>query len=96
VLPGVEDLQVEFGVRDPADAGQRLSFVAPDFPELRARTVAAVRLWLRIRADRTEAGFVDARPMRYAGVEFRPDAAESRHRRMLVQRTVALRNVREP
>ena len=94
VLPGVEDLQVELGVRDPADAEGRLSFVAPDFPALRARAVVAVRIWLRIRADRTEAGYFDARPLRYADVEFVPDALESRQRRLLVQRTVALRNPR--
>lgn len=96
VLPGVEDLQVELGVRDPGDIEGRLSFVAPDFPELRTRTVVAVRLWLRIRADRTEAGYFDARPLRYADVEFVPGELESRQRRMLVQRTIALRNPRQP
>jgi hypothetical protein len=96
ILPGVEDLQVEFGVRDPGDPEGRLSFVAPDFAELRTRALVAVRLWLRIRADRTEAGYLDAHPMHYAGVEFAPDAAESRQRRLLVQRTVPLRNPREP
>jgi type IV pilus assembly protein PilW len=94
VLPGVEDLQVEFGVRDPGDPQGRMSFVAPDFPGLRSHTVIAVRLWLRIRADRTEAGYFDARPLRYADVEFVPDALESRQRRLLVERTVALRNLR--
>ncbi len=94
VLPGVEDLQVELGVRDPGDTDGRLSFVAPDFPALRARAVVAVRIWLRIRADRTEAGYFDARPLRYADVEFVPDALESRQRRLLVQRTIALRNPR--
>jgi type IV pilus assembly protein PilW len=96
VMPGVEDLQVEFGLRDPADPEARLSFVATDFPALRDRQVVAVRLWLRIRADRTEAGYFDARPLRYAGVEFVPGPAEARQRRLLVQRTVSLRNVRVP
>lgn len=96
VLPGVEDLQVELGVRDPADPAGRLSFVAPNFTELRSRVVVAVRLWLRIRADRTEPGYVDARPLRYADVDFVPDALESRQRRVLVHRTVALRNLRPP
>jgi hypothetical protein len=95
VLPGVEDLQVEFGVRDPGDPEGRLSFVAAEFPELRERTLVAIRLWLRIRADRTEAGYFDALPMQYAGVVFVPDAVESRQRRLLVQRTVALRNTRQ-
>jgi hypothetical protein len=87
---------VEFGVRDSADPEDRLSFVAPDYPGLRNRTVVAVRLWLRIRADRTEAGYFDARPLQYANVDFVPDARESRQRRLLVQRTVALRNLPPP
>ena len=93
VLPGVEDLQVEFGVSDPGDAAQRMSFVAPDYPRLREQRMVAVRLWLRIRANDTERGFTDPRTLRYAGVEFTPTAAESRQRRMLVERTVALRNL---
>ena len=96
VLPGVEDLQVELGIRDPGAADAPLCFVAPDFPALRERIVYAVRLWLRIRADRTEPGYFDSRPLRYAGVEFVPDERESRQRRVLIQRTVALRNVRQP
>jgi type IV pilus assembly PilW-like protein len=96
VMPGVEDLQVEFALRDPADPQARLSFVAPDFLALRDRHVVAVRLWLRIRADRTESGYFDARPLRYADVQFTPSPAEARQRRLLVQRTVSLRNVRPP
>jgi type IV pilus assembly protein PilW len=96
ILPGVEDLQVEFGVRNPGDTEGRLSFVPPDFPDLRSHAVVAVRLWLRIRADRTEPGFFDARTLRYADVEFTPDDQESRQRRLLVCHTVALRNLRPP
>jgi hypothetical protein len=54
--------------------------------------VLAVRLWLRIRSDATEAGFDDARPLVYAGNTFTPDAVEARQRRLLVESTVALRN----
>lgn len=96
VLPGVEDLQVEFGVRDPADPQARLIFVAPDFPRLREHVVVAVRLWLRIRADRTESGYFDARALRYADAVFEPTGVEARQRRLLVERTVSLRNPRTP
>jgi hypothetical protein len=54
--------------------------------------VLAVRLWLRIRADETERGFSDPRELRYADVSFAPGAVESARRRMLIERTVALRN----
>jgi len=96
IMPGVEDLQVEFGLRDPADPQARLSFVAPDLAGLRDRDVVAVRLWLRICADRTESGYFDVRPLRYADVEFIPSPVEARRRRLLIQRTVNLRNVRTP
>jgi len=51
-----------------------------------------VRLWLRIRAEVTERGFADTRALDYSGVHFAPDARESAQRRLLVERTVALRN----
>jgi type IV pilus assembly protein PilW len=96
VLPGVEDLQVEFAVVDPRDPEGRSSFVAPDFPELRSHRVVAVRLWLRIRADRTEAGYRDPQPLRDADREFVPTDDEAKQRRVLLERTVALRNLRAP
>jgi hypothetical protein len=88
LVPGVEDLQVELGVVD----GSAVSYVAPDSPSARTGTIVAVRFWLRIRAESTERGFPDARTLSYAGKVFAPTSAEARHRRLLVERTVALRN----
>ena len=88
VLPGVEDLQVEFGI---AENG-RVSYLAPDLSTLRGKPVVAVRVWLRIRADVTEGPFFDGRALNYAGVAFVPTPAESALRRILVERTVTLRN----
>jgi len=90
ILPGVEDLQVEFGVVTASEP--RTQFVPPDFPALRERRVVAVRLWLRIRADGTERGYADPRSLAYADVEFVPNATEASQRRVLIERTVALRN----
>jgi hypothetical protein len=45
-----------------------------------------------LRSDVTEPGFVDTRPLAYANTAFTPDAFEARQRRLLVDRTVALRN----
>jgi type IV pilus assembly protein PilW len=94
VMPGVEDLQVEFLVAAPDGAGQVLRSVAADSPRAERERIVAVRLWLRIRADSTEGGYRDARPLAYANVTFTPSAAEARQRRLLVERTVALRNAR--
>jgi type IV pilus assembly protein PilW len=95
VMPGVEDLQVEFGLASGGgDATVR--YVAPDSPLLREVTPVAVRLWLRIRADVTERGFSDARSLNYADTVFTPSSVEATQRRMLIERTVALRNARPP
>jgi type IV pilus assembly protein PilW len=91
VLPGVEDLQVEFGVLENG----LVRYVAPDLATLRGRQVIAVRVWLRIRADTTESGFFDGRSLDYAGVSFVPTRSESTQRRVLVERTIALRNLRD-
>ena len=92
ILPGVEDLQVELGVATLTDGETRVAYVAPDSARVREGTVVAVRLWLRIRADNTEPGYLDARSLTYADVRFTPTDAEAKLRRMLVERTVALRN----
>lgn len=89
VLPGVEDLQVEFAIGDAT----HVRWVTADSPLVRTRRVLAVRVWLRIRSDASEPGFVDARPLAYSDATFLPTPAESRQRRLLIQRTVALRNV---
>lgn len=97
ILPGVEDLQVEFGValRDAGGAAH-LQYVAPDAALLREGRIVALRLWLRIRSDATEHDFEDDRELSYANVRFTPSPLEAKQRRMLVERTVALRNARPP
>jgi prepilin-type N-terminal cleavage/methylation domain-containing protein len=91
VLPGVEDLQVELVVVD-AGAEPRFASVAPDAPLARTGKVVAVRFWLRIRSDTTERGFNDPRRLDYADTSFIPGAGDAAQRRLLVARTVALRN----
>ncbi len=92
VMPGVEDLQVEFGIAAAVDGVRRVRFVPPDSAELPAARIVAVRLWLRIRAEVTEPGYLDDAPLDYADAHFVPSGGEARQRRMLVERTVALRN----
>lgn len=97
IVTGVEDLQVEFGVARPgADGTARVLYAAPDAALAREGRVVALRLWLRIRSDATEPGFQDDRELSYANVRFSPSPLESQQRRMLVERTVALRNARSP
>ena len=92
VLTGVEDLQVEFGVAHTDIDTARVHYVAPGVALAPGDRIVAVRLWLRIRSDVTEPGFQDDATLSYANVHFAPSPAEARQRRVLIERTVALRN----
>jgi type IV pilus assembly protein PilW len=56
--------------------------------------VVAVRIWLRIRADDKEPGFVDTRNYEYADIKYTPAAADAGYRRIVISRTIFLRNAR--
>ncbi len=92
VMPGVEDLQVELGVETDIDGIPGIEWLTPDSPRARREPLVAVRLWLRVRADHTESGYRDDRALAYSNTTFVPGGIESRQRRILVTRTVALRN----
>jgi type IV pilus assembly protein PilW len=91
ILPGVEDLQVQFGIAESGASGPVTRFVDPNAAELLTLAPRAVRIWLRIRAEATERGYRDDRAWRYADTEFAPAASEQGIRRLLVSRTVTLR-----
>ena len=93
ILPGVEDLQVEFGVARADAGGARVLYVAPAVALAPGDRIVAVRLWLRIRSDVTEPGFQDDTELSYSNVRFTPSLTEARQRRILIERTVALRNL---
>ncbi len=95
IISGVEDMQIQFGIDTNADRAVDL-YVNPDNPLLAAGpSVLAVRVWLLMRADEPELGFRDDRTYSYADREYSPatDAAVlSNYRRLLISRTVYLRN----
>ncbi len=92
VISGVEDLQVQFGI-DPNGDGSVDRYVNPDNAVLNTNPrILAVRIWLLMRADSPEVGFSDDRTYRYADREFTPAGDEARFRRLLVSRTIFLRN----
>jgi type IV pilus assembly protein PilW len=91
IVPGVEDLQVEFGA-DFNDDQNADYFVQPDVAIPAGDQIVAVRVWLLVRAEQPEAGFIDNRVYDYASrVAYAPADA---FRRVLVSKTVALRNTR--
>jgi len=91
IVPGVEDLQVEFGADFNNDQNADY-FVQPDVAIPAGDQIVAVRVWLLVRAEQPEAGFIDNRVYDYGSrVAYAPADA---FRRVLVSKTVALRNTR--
>jgi len=94
VVPGVEDLQVEYGADLDNDQNADY-FVQPGTVIPAGDQIVAVRIWLLVRGEQGEAGFVDSRTYDYAS---RTGAAaitpNDPFRRVLVSKTIALRNTR--
>jgi type IV pilus assembly protein PilW len=100
VISGVEDLQVQLGIERGFDrdgdgfidayTGSAVRYVDPDnVPD--GYQVVSVRLWLLMRAEQPEQGFVDGNEINYPG---NAEARNDNFRRVLVSRTIQLRNSR--
>lgn len=94
IVPGVEDLQIELGA-DFNDDQNADYFVAPNTAIPAGDQVVAVRLWLLVRAEQAESGFTDTNTYAYASrVGANTYAPADAFRRVLVTKTIALRNTR--
>jgi len=95
VIPGVEDMQIQFGIdTDPPGAPDRGAidrYVNPGDALLGTSVVLAVRVWLRVRAERIEVGFVDRTTYNYADENA---TYNDNFRRVVVSKTIYLRNAR--
>ncbi len=94
IVPGVEDLQIELGADFDGDQNADY-FVQPGTAIPAGDQIVAVRVWLLVRAEQQETGFIDGRTYTYAS---RVGAAAytpgDSFRRVLVSKTIALRNTR--
>jgi type IV pilus assembly protein PilW len=102
ILPGVEDLQIQFGIdtdlEGSAERGTVDRYVNPDDPVLDATAVGydpnaqimAVRIWLRLRAERPQIGIAEGPALAYADQDLPPFTDD--FRRLVVSRTIFLRN----
>ena len=91
IVPGVEDLQVHLGVDTDGDTNAD-QYVNPGSVPPGAAVVSAT-LWLRIRAEEREIGHVDDRAYQYADMAA-PLTPNDDYRRILVAKTIHLRNTR--
>lgn len=104
VIPGVEDLQVQFGIDLDADGtpgyGAVDRYVNADNALLDSTAagydpdtrIIAVRLWLRLRTENVEQGFTDTSGYQYA--DQLVAAPNDGYRRIVVSKTIQLRNLR--
>jgi type IV pilus assembly protein PilW len=117
IIPGVEDIQVQFGLDPTGVSGTATRYVNADATIPVTSQIVSVRIWLLVRAPQPEVGFVDDRIYEYgdrteatgktanlnaaadAMKAFQPststdDSATSikRYRRLLVSRTIQIRN----
>lgn len=89
IIPGVEDLQVQFGVDvDPFD-GNVDQYVNPGQVPAGAR-VAAARIWLLIIAEDREVGFLNNLAWAYANADY--GSFNDDRRRVLISKTIQIRN----
>lgn len=105
VIPGVEDLQIQFGIDPTGTTGIARRYVNPGALPTGAQIVA-VRIWLLVRAEDPEVGFTDGHVYSYgdragdtttdnlsaADAAMRPYEPRDNFRRLLVSRTVQIRN----
>jgi type IV pilus assembly protein PilW len=93
------DQNPPIGVADDVN-GVISRWVAPSalglnpFPAGSQWQVVAVRVWVRLRSDTPEPSFKDTKTYDYAGVSYTPTGAEQNFRRLLVSRTIYVRNSR--
>ena len=106
IIPGVEDMQIQFGVDSTGTSGTATRYVNPDAAIGDDEQIVAVRIWLLVRAENPEVGFVDGIQYAYAdrdpanvsddlnttSAAGRAYAPADGFRRLLVSRTIQIRN----
>ena len=113
ILPGVEDMQIQFGIDPTGTTGIASQYVDAQTAmqlsggaAVATAQVVAVRIWLLLRADSIEPGFTDNNTYQYADRNSANGTATTlttanatkaykpgdSYRRLLVSRTIMLRN----
>lgn len=90
IIPGVQDLQVQFGVDTNGDGNADL-YVDPESVPAAGRITSA-RIWLLVVAEDLEVGFVDTTDYEYANADH--GVFNDSRRRILISKTIQIRNSR--
>ena len=87
VIPGVQDLQVQFGIDSNGDNAVD-QYVNPG--AVGAARIIAARIWLMVTSETNEMGYTDSATYQYANVSH--SAFNDARRRIVVSKTIQIRN----
>lgn len=106
IIHGIEDLQIQFGIDPSGSSGVATQYVNPGAIPADSQVVS-VRVWMLVRAETEEVGFIDGQTYEYgdragtngttanlndASAAAKAYKPEDRFRRLLVSRTIQIRN----
>jgi type IV pilus assembly protein PilW len=91
IIPGVQDLQVQFGLDVNGD-GTVERYVNPQDAIPAGARISTVQLWLLVVSEEREGGFTDARKYTYANADQAGDEFHDSRRRVLLSKTIQVRN----
>jgi type IV pilus assembly protein PilW len=91
VIAGVQDMQVQFGLDVDAD-GTVDRYANPEDAIPVGARIATVQLWLLVVSEEREIGFQDNRPYQYANADQAGDEFHDDRRRVLLSKTIQVRN----
>jgi type IV pilus assembly protein PilW len=87
VIPGVQDLQVQYGIDANGDGAVEKYVNAS---AVGTASILAVRVWLLVRAEAEEQGYINSINYRYANANIA--AANDKRRRIVMSKTIQIRN----
>lgn len=64
IIPGIEDMQVQFGIDPTGTSGIATRYIDPDTLSVNDQVVS-VRIWFLVRSEKSEVGFKDGRVYEY-------------------------------
>lgn len=91
IIRGIQDMQIEFGIDRNGDNAAD-SYVDPESAAIGANAIVSVRVWLLAVSDEEEQGFVN--DTEYQLANFDHGSFDDGRRRVVVQKTIQLRNSR--
>jgi type IV pilus assembly protein PilW len=94
IIPGVEDLQVQYGVDGDNDGSADRWLDADEVAG--GTSVVAARIWLRVRSRERDPAWNDATRYAYANQDENLPLDERPYRRLVVMKTIQLRNSATP